>query len=145
MDTNQNSESATGRRGLKILYAEDVRELRDVARIALTRHGHSIECLEDGQLALERLAALDYAVDLLITDHHMPRLDGLHLVARLKSTPFAGRILVFSSELSPEIGAAYRGLGVDRVLYKPVFPSDLRRVLAEIFPERVPATPLAPA
>jgi CheY-like chemotaxis protein len=115
------------------LYADDVRELRDVARISLTREGHGIECVEDGQVALERLLAGMDDFDLLITDHHMPRMNGLQLVTRVRELPFAGKIMIFCSELNPLVGDAYRRLNVDRILYKPVFPSDLRRVLAEMF------------
>ena len=121
-------------RALRILYAEDLRDLREVARIALTRDGHSIECVADGVLALERIKAAPNSLDLLITDHHMPKMNGLELVTALGAEPFAGKIIVFSSELSPAIGAAYLQLGVDRILPKPIFPSELRQVLAEVFP-----------
>jgi len=131
---HSNSPAPGSRRVLRILYADDVRELRDVARISLSREGHSIECVEDGQQALDRLTSENFAFDLLITDHHMPVMDGLQLVSKLRGTSFAGKVLVFCSELNPIVGEAYRRFNVDRVLYKPVFPSDLRRVLSEMFP-----------
>ncbi len=118
--------------GRRILYADDVRELRDVARISLAREGHRIECVEDGLAAFERVAA-DPAFDLVITDHHMPRMNGLKLVQELRASAYRGRIMVFSSELDPRVAAQYRAAGVDRILFKPVFPSELRRVLAEMF------------
>ena len=128
------NEPARRGRVLRILYAEDLRDLREVARIALTRDGHSIECVPDGVLALERIKAAPNSLDLLITDHHMPKMNGLELVTALGAEPFAGKIIVFISELSPAIGAAYLQLGVDRILPKPIFPSELRQVLAEVFP-----------
>ena len=121
-------------RSLRILYAEDLRDLREVARMALTRDGHTIECVADGSLALEKIKAAPDSLDLLITDHHMPKMNGLELVTALGGVPFTGKIIVFSSELSPAIGAAYLKLGVDRILPKPIFPSELRKVLAEVFP-----------
>ena len=63
-------------RALRILYAEDLRDLREVARMALSRDGHVIECVVDGSVALERLTAAPDSVDLLITDHHMPVMNG---------------------------------------------------------------------
>ncbi len=131
--------AASGRR---ILYADDVRELRDIARLSLTRDGHRIECVEDGLAAFERLGA-DPAFDLVITDHHMPRMNGLALVQQLRETPYRGRILVFSSELDPRVAAQYREAGAHRILFKPVFPSELRRVLAEMFGPAVPAAAAA--
>lgn len=120
-------------RPLRVLYADDVRDLREVAKISFTRDGHHIECVDDGSAALARiLAAPD--LDLVITDHHMPKLNGLELVKALRATPYAGKIIVFCSELSPDVARSYRDFAVDRILYKPVFPSHLREVLREVFP-----------
>jgi len=118
---------------LRILYADDLRDLREVVRMALTREGHEIECVEDGLPALHRLAKDASAFDLLITDHHMPVMNGLELVKQVRSLPFRGKILVFSSELSAAVSEAYRALRVDFVLPKPVFPSVLRRTLTDLF------------
>jgi two-component system chemotaxis response regulator CheY len=125
--------SPKAKRFLRILYADDMPELRDVARISFSREGHGIECVADGALALNRVMA-DPTFDLVITDHHMPNMNGLQLVARLREQEFPGKIMVFSSELSADASAEYRRLKVDRVLYKPVFPSVLRQTIAEMFP-----------
>ena len=126
-------ESAYSKRPLRILYADDMRELREVARIALTREGHLIECVGDGQQAIDRLTADPDRYDLVISDHHMPHINGIELVSRLRQLPYAGKVLIFCSELSPAISERYRQLAVDRILYKPVFPSELRQVLADLF------------
>src|SRR4051812_7432193 len=125
--------SAQPKRYLRILYADDMIELREVARLSLSRDGHGIECVADGMLALARVTA-DPGFDLVITDHHMPNMNGLELVHRLREQAFAGKIMVFSSELSAAVAADYERLSVDRILYKPVYPSALRRILAELFP-----------
>ena len=118
---------------LRILYADDMRELRDVARIALSRDGHLIECVGDGRQALDRLTANPNGFDLVITDHHMPHLNGIELVTELRKLEYAGKVLIFCSELSPAVSDTYHRLNVDRILYKPVFPSELRQVLNELF------------
>ena len=121
------------KRFLRILYADDVRELRDVARISFSREGHGIECVADGALALQRVAA-DPGFDLVITDHHMPNMNGLQLVAALREIAFPGKIMVFSSDLSSHVRAGYEQLKVDSILYKPVYPSVLRQIIGELFP-----------
>jgi two-component system chemotaxis response regulator CheY len=63
-------------RHLRVLYADDLPELRDIVRLSLSHEGHGIECVADGQLALNRVCA-DPAFDLVITDHHMPNMNGL--------------------------------------------------------------------
>jgi CheY-like chemotaxis protein len=116
----------------RILYAEDVRELRDLARMVLSLDGHYVECVVDGKFALDRITAAPTAFDMVITDHHMPVMNGLQLVEQLRAIQYPGRILVFSSELKPQVTEAYYALKVDRVIPKPIFPSELRHVLAEL-------------
>jgi len=121
---------------LRILYVEDVPELRDLTRAVFSRDGHHVECASDGVYGLDALAANQYRFDLLITDHHMPRMNGLDLLKNVRRLPYHGKRVVFSSELNPAISAEYQALGVDRMLFKPVYPSYLRQVLAELFPAK---------
>jgi CheY-like chemotaxis protein len=123
---------------LRILYAEDVPELRDLIRAVFARDGHHVECAPDGVAALDVLANNHYKFDLLITDHHMPRMNGLDFMKNVCRLPYHGKRVVFSSELSPAISAEYQALGVDRMLFKPVYPSYLRQVLEELFPATAP-------
>ena len=132
-------------RPLRLLYADDVPELRNLLQLLFQRDGHEIECHPDGESALSRMVR-NPDFDLVITDHHMPRLDGLEFVQRLRALPFSGKIMIFSSELSPEIMEKYQRLGVDRILFKPVYPSTLRQVMAELFglragPASLPGSP----
>jgi two-component system, chemotaxis family, chemotaxis protein CheY len=130
--------STDTKRFLRILYADDMQELRDIARISFSRDGHGIECVADGLLALARVTA-DPGFDLVVTDHHMPNMNGLELVGHLRERGFTGKLMVFCSELDPQVAAHYQRLGVDRVLYKPVFPSELRQVIRELFPNAAQA------
>lgn len=128
--------SAERKRPLRILYAEDVPELREVVRMSFARDGHDIECCADGALALDRIVA-DRDFDLIITDHHMPNMNGLEFVAGLRELDFPGKVMVFSSGLSEDVAREYRELNVDRILHKPALPSALRQNLRDLFP--VPA------
>lgn len=116
----------------RVLYADDMRELRTLLEMILRRDGYAVETVPDGRDALERITAAPGAFDVLITDHHMPNMDGLELVAQLRKLPFAGKIIVFSSELGEEAATAYRRLKVDYILPKPIFPATLRALLASL-------------
>src|SRR5882672_6875834 len=118
--TSQPATASSPGRRWHILYAEDVPELRDLTRMTLSLDGHSIDCAVNGQLALAR------------TDHHMPTMNGLEFVAQLRAINYPGKIVVFSSELKQSVHDAYMAFKVDAVLPKPIFPSELRRVLAEL-------------
>lgn len=125
--------STSGRPAARILYAEDVPELRELARLILSRHGHQVDGAVDGVEAFEKITQATTPFDLVITDHHMPRMNGLQLVQRLREHGFVGRILVFSSELNPAVTSEYLRFGVHRVLFKPVFPSGFRDAVDEVF------------
>lgn len=124
--------SATPRKSLRVLYADDMRELRQLLEIVLGRDGHKVESTHDGHLALEMIQRDLTYYDVIITDHHMPTLSGLELVARLRQINYPGKIIVFSSELSTAVDQSYRHHRVDHILPKPIFPSDLRAIFATL-------------
>jgi PAS domain S-box-containing protein len=59
-----------------VLVVDDEPLVRGIARRILVRAGYSVVTAEDGQEALELLEARDGAVDLVLLDLTMPRLDG---------------------------------------------------------------------
>jgi len=120
------------RKSLRVLYADDMRELRQLMEIVLGRDGHKVDSVADGHLALEQIEKDLSTYDVVITDHHMPTISGLELVARLRELKFPGKIIVFSSELSTAVDAGYRQHRVDHILPKPIFPSDLRAIFATL-------------
>lgn len=120
-------------RPLRILYAEDLLQLREFMTIMLGKEGHQVDTSPDGAAALELLGRDVGLFDLLITDHHMPRLNGLELVREVRKLPFAGKIVVFSSELSETVHKQYERLGVDLILPKPIFPKTFRELLRKLF------------
>jgi len=123
---------------VRILYADDVPELREIVRLSLSRIGHEVTCAADGQEALSLLSATPDAFDLVITDHQMPVMTGLELIHAVRTLPYKGRILVFCSELSASLAEAYAQLKVDRVVYKPILPSTLRQIVGHLFADAKP-------
>src|SRR5258708_24996756 len=105
--TNETA-AARPRKSLRVLYAEDMRELRQLLQVVLGRDGHKVESVSDGNLALELILPDPAAYDVVITDHHMATMSGLELVARLRALAYSGKIIVFSSELSEKVDASYR-------------------------------------
>ena len=104
---------------LRVLCAEDHEQLAMALKYALEGAGHVVECVEDGQKALERITSDLRFFDVLVTDHQMPRLSGLRLVEQLRDTTFSGKIIVHSSPLSAADANAYHALSVDHILTKP--------------------------
>ena len=120
------------RKPLRVLYADDMRQLRELLVIVLGRDGHSVDTVPNAEEALQKIAEDPSAYDVIITDHHMPGMNGLELVSCIRTRPYTGKIIVFSSELSPLVDVAYRKLNVDHILPKPIFPAQLRAVFATL-------------
>lgn len=122
----------TARKTLRVLYADDMQQLRDLITIVLGRDGHTVEGVPNGELALAKITADLAAYDVLITDHHMPGMNGLELVTAIRELQYPGKILVFSSEISELVDRAYHRLNVDHILPKPIFPAQLRSIFATL-------------
>jgi CheY-like chemotaxis protein len=126
-----NEKVDTDRKTRRVLYVDDMRELRDVARLALSRSGHRVDCATNGLEALDMVKAGSEAYDIVITDHHMGGMNGLELVMKLREIKFTGMIAIVSSEINVEVADDYHRLGIERILYKPVELSDLRALVLE--------------
>ncbi len=98
-------ETTAARPPISVLTVYDSASMRALLRAALTNGGFAVEQAEDGQEALEWLAANE--VDVVITDINMPRLDGFGLIEKLRMTALhADRpILVLTTESSEKKGA----------------------------------------
>jgi two-component system response regulator QseB len=117
---------------LNILLAEDERSVAFSILFALKADGHKIEIVRDGEQALAEVTRKPGAFDLLITDHSMPRANGVELVKRLRDTAFCGKIVVLSAHLSAENRAAYVALGVDMMVPKPFDVHELRAAIRRL-------------
>ncbi len=79
-----------------------------------------------GQEALDALAVC--SPDLIITDYHMPMMNGLELIEQVRQRQIASRIILITAYSSPELYEAAQYLHVDHYLTKPVPLTLLRRL-----------------
>lgn len=117
-------------KALRILHVDDMRQMCDILKQSLSRDGHMVESFGDGASALARIKEDPAAFDLFISDHHMPKMNGLEVVRELRHLPFRGKIIIYSSEIGEDVNAAYRALKVDLVLPKPIVLPELKKLLA---------------
>ncbi|MFL6213424.1 MAG: response regulator [Blastocatellia bacterium] len=66
----------------KILVIEDNRDSRDILAKLLRMSGYDVISANDGEAGLE--AALQQNPDLIITDIHMPNMNGIEFVQRVR-------------------------------------------------------------
>lgn len=116
----------------KILAIDDSRTIRAMLSDALKRAGYLVVTAVDGQDGLEKLR--DESPDLVITDIHMPNLDGLGFTERLRADPATKYmpILVFTSESSPALKERARLMGATGWISKPLHQSSLFSILRRL-------------
>lgn len=121
---NQASESAFDPGKATVLYAEDNPDLRRYIRDLLSTH-HNIYLAADGQDGLEK--ARQYAPDLILTDHMMPRMSGRDLLREirrddeLRSTP----VIFLTARAGKDARLESLEAGADDYLTKPFDESEL--------------------
>lgn len=103
---------------LKILIAEDDRELRQLFMRVLTKNGYTVIGVTNGQEALDMLDR-EY-VDLIISDIMMPVMDGYELVGSLREAGITTPVLMITAK--GEFDDMRRGFlsGSDDYMVKPV-------------------------
>ena len=66
----------------RVLLAEDDAAMLDMVKRALASDGHTVFAAQDGQEALDLLNAPGAAFDVMLTDIHMPSVNGVELAGK---------------------------------------------------------------
>ena len=113
----------------RILVVDDDRTTRHVLSKVLTTAGFTTSVAKDGVEALKTLRARRF--DLLLLDVWMPRMNGLELLAKLRSRKTRPRVVVMTSDDAPEtLLKAVREQAFTYV-HKPVESPELLRTVRE--------------
>jgi two-component system response regulator MprA len=102
---------------VRILVVDDDRAVRESLRRSLSFNGYSVELAQDGQEALDSITR--DRPDAVVLDVMMPRLDGLEVCRRLRSSGDDLPILVLTARDSVSERVAGLDAGADDYLPKP--------------------------
>ena len=110
----------------RILVVDDSASIRREVSDALASAGFEVVEAEDGMAGAERIES-DPTIDIVLCDIHMPRMNGLEMVARVKSKPehAALPILMLTSETQPAFIKRAKEAGARGWVVKPFAPSQL--------------------
>jgi two-component system chemotaxis response regulator CheY len=105
---------------VKILTVDDSRVMRQMLRMTLSEAGYEVFQAADGMEGLDALDEIG-ALDLIITDINMPRMDGFGFMERARTMPLyrATPMIVLSTESSDEKKARARAAGASGWIVKP--------------------------
>ncbi len=117
----------------RIRLVDDDSSLRSTLRSCLETVGY--QCIEakDGHDA-RGLLEVGYPVDLIVTDHQMPRVTGLELIKGLKSqkNTEAIPIILYSDQLTADLKTHALQAGAIAVLEKPFPLQEFLDLVAQI-------------
>jgi two-component system, OmpR family, response regulator MprA len=102
---------------MRILVVDDDRAVRESLRRSLEFNGYQVELAGDGAQALEKV--VNERPDAMILDVMMPRLDGLEVARRLRSTGDDLPILVLTARDTVSDRVSGLDAGADDYLPKP--------------------------
>ena len=120
--------------GKTILTVDDAATMRKMVSFTLRGAGHEILEAQDGAIALRVLQSR--AVDLVITDIHMPNMNGIELTRQLRALPTFGHtpILLLTTESDPAKKAEGRAAGATGWIVKPFGQEQLLAIVAKLLP-----------
>ena len=112
---------------IRVLVVDDNEVFRRPLQRALEAAGFEVVAVPSAEDALEVLHAS--TVDVLLTDHRLPGMDGVQLITRIKATHPALAIIVMTAYGTIESAVEARRAGADDYLEKPFEVPDLLRAL----------------
>jgi two-component system chemotaxis response regulator CheY len=120
--------------GNTILTVDDAATMRKMVSFTLKGAGHEVLEAQDGAVALSVLQS--HRVDLVITDVHMPNMDGISLTRQLRALPSFGKtpVLLLTTESDPGKKAEGRAAGATGWIVKPFSQEQLLAVVAKLLP-----------
>jgi CheY-like chemotaxis protein/HPt (histidine-containing phosphotransfer) domain-containing protein len=132
--------------GVPVLIVDDNRTNRRILEGLLNRWGMVPGTASDGQEALEMYTSAvadGTPYQLVLTDMHMPRMDGFDFVQRLKDLSGSASSTIMMLTSGGQHGDAQRcgELGIAAYLLKPVRQAELREAIMRVLTSRGDDTP----
>jgi len=109
--------------GVRVLLAEDHRDMHFTLRASLEGAGATVESARDGREAVDR--AMSAAFDVVLMDLRMPNMDGLQATRQLRRNGNAVPIIALTADPATLRRAEALDAGCDACLSKPFKVADL--------------------
>ena len=120
---------------MKILLIDDSATMRKIQRNVLTQMGYQdIVEAEDGEHAIHQMKANNFAIDLILCDWNMPKMNGIDFVRKIQSVPNLKKIPIIMVTTEAEKDKVVEALtsGAKGYVVKPFTPEILQKKIADI-------------
>ena len=114
-----------------VLIVEDGNNVAPLEIALASLDGITVTVVSNGRDALKFLCDAPGDIAAVITDLHLPYVDGFEIVAALRSDERYSRlpIVVVTGDSHPDTAARIRRLGADAYFQKPYSPAEILRTL----------------
>jgi DNA-binding NtrC family response regulator len=102
------------------MIVDDEESLVEFGKIVLERAGYTVEGYVSGAEALEAFEQHPQAYDLIVTDHIMPKLQGLDLARKMLEIRHNIPVLLCTGTKSEPLIALAKAAGIIDILQKPI-------------------------
>ena len=114
----------------KILIVDDSQELLDIMCEYLETCGYTVHMTTESKDALRLIAATRY--DIIVSDIHMPEMDGLELMARIKNKHPGLPVVLITGYSVSEARKIAMEKGADAFVEKPFHMKKIIEVVANL-------------
>jgi two-component system chemotaxis response regulator CheY len=118
----------------RILIVDDSESIRSLLKFNLESNGYETETASDGYEALKALDEEGKDFQLILTDLHMPNMNGLELIERIRTDENHRflPILFLTTETNPEMKQRARKAGATGWIVKPFAPEQLIKTVRKV-------------
>ena len=121
---------------VKVLIVDDSKEFRKKVKTLLINKGLEVSEKENGREGYELLKE-NHSFNLLIVDHHMPEMDGLAMLKKIREEEIkVPPIIMLTTETDPDFKREIKTIGIDFFMLKPISEKNLSRVIDKLTEKR---------
>lgn len=104
----------------KILVVEDHVGIREAYELLFVKEGYTVDAVEDGEQALEKVSENEY--DLILLDMMLPKVSGIEFLRQFNPAEHNTKVVVFSNLENDGVTKEAMSLGVVKYIRKATVP-----------------------
>lgn len=121
-----------------ILIMEDDLTVAKGLKMILDEEGYNVELQDTGYGAIDALAQNDY--DLLMADLHLPDIDGMQVVKKVKETKPETEVIVITGYATSSLAVESMKLGAHDFVAKPFTEEQIKLTIENALDQNIPET-----